>query len=88
MHGASCGHYRMPLTHGIVRWEDQRLNQKNEPVRRNKIPCPVFAVFRGPQRQVFVAGVVGREGGKPPTPTVPGFLCQSSATRYNKMTTF
>ena len=30
MHGASCGHYRMPLTNGIVRWEDRQLNQKNE----------------------------------------------------------
>ena len=27
-------------------------------------PCPILATSRGPRRQVFVAGVVGRKGGK------------------------
>ncbi len=49
------------------------------------LPCPIFAPYRGPQRQVFVAGVVGREGGRPRTPTVPVFA--SSFCREHGETT-
>jgi cytochrome c oxidase cbb3-type subunit 3 len=39
---------------------------------RQRCPCPIFAPYRGPRRQVFVAGVVGRRGGIPRTSP---FIC-------------
>src|SRR5258708_13983619 len=39
---------------------------------RQRCPCPTFALFRGPRRQVFVAGVAGRKGGIPRTSP---FIC-------------
>src|SRR5580692_10320454 len=38
----------------------------DEPVLLHKetdAPCPILATYRGPRRQVFVAGVVDRKGG-------------------------
>jgi hypothetical protein len=35
------------------------------PVSPTNAPCPIHSRYQGPRRQVFVAGVVGRMGGKP-----------------------
>jgi hypothetical protein len=35
------------------------------PASATNAPCPIYSRYRGPRRQVFVAGVVGRMGGKP-----------------------
>ncbi len=38
------------------------------PDQKQPLPCPILSPYRGPRRQVFVAEVVGRKGGKPQRP--------------------